>query len=92
MLHDPPAAPHRATATPADDIYCEQRAPQRSALAAGWEYSMIALYTAPTPNGWKGSVTLAELEIPYETRSINMTENKEDAEEFAKNAQKILQR
>ena len=27
---------------------------------------MIDLYTAPTPNGWKASITLEELEIPYE--------------------------
>ena len=27
---------------------------------------MIDLYTAPTPNGWKASITLEELELPYE--------------------------
>jgi len=33
---------------------------------------MIDLYTAPTPNGWKASVTLEELEIPYEVHPINL--------------------
>ena len=33
---------------------------------------MIDLYTAPTPNGWKASITLEELEIPYEVHTINL--------------------
>jgi len=33
---------------------------------------MIDLYTAPTPNGWKASVTLEELELPYEVHAINL--------------------
>jgi GST-like protein len=33
---------------------------------------MIDLYTAPTPNGWKASVVLEELEIPYEVHTINL--------------------
>jgi glutathione S-transferase len=41
---------------------------------------VIDLYTAPTPNGWKASVTLEELELPYETHAIDLSENvqKED--------------
>jgi glutathione S-transferase len=35
---------------------------------------MIDLYTAPTPNGWKASVTLEELELPYETHLVNLLE------------------
>ena len=35
---------------------------------------MIKLYTAPTPNGWKASITLEELEIPYETTFVNLME------------------
>lgn len=31
---------------------------------------MIELYTASTPNGWKASVTLEELAIPYKVHSI----------------------
>jgi len=32
---------------------------------------VIDLYTAPTPNGWKASITLEELELPYETHFVN---------------------
>ncbi len=33
---------------------------------------MIDLYTAPTPNGWKASITLEELELPYEVHVVNL--------------------
>ncbi|MDE2464010.1 MAG: glutathione S-transferase N-terminal domain-containing protein [Alphaproteobacteria bacterium] len=33
---------------------------------------MIDLYTAPTPNGWKASVTLEELGLAYETHAIDL--------------------
>lgn len=34
---------------------------------------MIDLYTAATPNGWKASITLEELELPYELRVVDMS-------------------
>ncbi len=34
---------------------------------------MIDLHTAPTPNGWKASVTLEELELPYEVHTIDIS-------------------
>jgi GST-like protein len=34
---------------------------------------MIDLYTASTPNGWKASVMLEELELPYEVKSLNLS-------------------
>jgi GST-like protein len=34
---------------------------------------MIELYTASTPNGWKASVTLEELNIPYNVHAINLS-------------------
>ncbi len=43
---------------------------------------MIDLYTAPTPNGWKASVTLEELEIPYETHGIDLSSNVQKEEWF----------
>jgi glutathione S-transferase/GST-like protein len=33
---------------------------------------MIDLYTAPTPNGWKASIVLEELGLPYEVHVINL--------------------
>jgi glutathione S-transferase len=33
---------------------------------------MIKLYTASTPNGWKASVTLEELALPYEVTPLNL--------------------
>ncbi|MEZ7965825.1 MAG: glutathione S-transferase N-terminal domain-containing protein [Pseudomonadales bacterium] len=36
---------------------------------------MINLYTAPTPNGHKASVTLEELGLPYQTHAINLSAN-----------------
>lgn len=43
---------------------------------------MIDLYTAPTPNGWKASITLEELELPYETHAINLGANEQKEEWF----------
>ncbi|MCH7980330.1 MAG: glutathione S-transferase N-terminal domain-containing protein [Proteobacteria bacterium] len=43
---------------------------------------MIDLYTAPTPNGWKASVTLEELEIPYEVRHIKILEGEQHKPEY----------
>lgn len=33
---------------------------------------MIDLYTAPTPNGWKASVVLEELALPYTVKRVNI--------------------
>lgn len=33
---------------------------------------MIDLYTASTPNGWKASIALEELALPYETHRIDL--------------------
>lgn len=43
---------------------------------------MIDLYTAPTPNGWKASVTLEELEIPYEVHTINLLAGEQKRPEY----------
>ena len=43
---------------------------------------MIELYTASTPNGWKASVTLEELGLPYEVHKIDLAEGEQKTPEF----------
>ena len=43
---------------------------------------MIDLYTSPTPNGWKASVALEELEIPYDVYPINLREGEQKTPAF----------
>jgi GST-like protein len=38
---------------------------------------MIELYTAPTPNGYKVSIALEEMEIPYNVHTINLMEGEQ---------------
>lgn len=45
---------------------------------------MIELYTAPTPNGWKASVTLEELGLPYEAITVNLMEGDQKKPAFLK--------
>jgi glutathione S-transferase len=45
---------------------------------------MIDLYTASTPNGWKVSVTLEELAIPYEVHALDLLAQEQKAEWFLK--------
>jgi GST-like protein len=45
---------------------------------------MIELYTAPTPNGWKASVTLEEMGLPYEAILVNLLEGDQKKPEFLK--------
>lgn len=43
---------------------------------------MIDLYTASTPNGWKASVTLEELGLPYEVHALNLRKREQRAPEY----------
>ena len=45
---------------------------------------MIDLYTAPTPNGWKASICLEELELPYEVHVINLLAGDQKQPEYVK--------
>jgi GST-like protein len=45
---------------------------------------LIELYTASTPNGWKASVTLEELELPYELHPIDLMEDEQKDSEYLK--------
>jgi len=38
---------------------------------------MIELFTAATPNGWKASITLEELGLPYNVRRIDFTKKEQ---------------
>jgi glutathione S-transferase len=38
---------------------------------------MIELYTAATPNGWKASVMLEEVELPYRVRVLKLSEGEQ---------------
>ena len=43
---------------------------------------MIELYTSPTPNGWKVSMGLEEMEIEYEPHIINLAKGEQHTPEF----------
>jgi glutathione S-transferase/GST-like protein len=43
---------------------------------------MIDLYTAATPNGWKASITLEELALPYELHVIDLAKGEQKEPEF----------
>ena len=45
---------------------------------------MIDLYTAPTPNGFKASVTLEELGLPYEVKPVNIAVGEQKAPDHLK--------
>jgi glutathione S-transferase len=45
---------------------------------------MIDLYTSATPNGWKASVALEEMEIPYETHAIELSKGQQKEPAFLK--------
>jgi GST-like protein len=43
---------------------------------------MIDLYTAATPNGWKVSITLEELDLPYVVHPIDLSKGEQKAPEY----------
>ena len=45
---------------------------------------MIDLYTASTPNGWKVSITLEELNIPYNIIPIDLIKGEQKESSFLK--------
>ena len=48
------------------------------------EKKMIDLYTASTPNGWKVSITLEELNIPYNIIPIDLIKGEQKKSSFLK--------
>jgi glutathione S-transferase len=45
---------------------------------------MIDLYTAPTPNGWKASIMLEEVALPYEIKPIRLDRQEQKEEWYLK--------
>ena len=45
---------------------------------------MIKLYTSSTPNGWKASVALEELNLPYDVHPISLSKGDQKQEWFLK--------
>lgn len=45
---------------------------------------MIELYTAPTPNGYKASIALEEMAIPYHVHTVNLMEGEQKKPEYLK--------
>src|SRR4029453_3097281 len=45
---------------------------------------MIDLYTAQHPNGWKASIALEELGLPYEVHLVNLLAGEQKAPEYLK--------
>ena len=43
---------------------------------------MIELYTASTPNGWKASVMLEEIGMPYNVHAIDLAAGDQKQPEF----------
>ncbi len=45
---------------------------------------MIDLYTSSTPNGWKASVALEEMDIPYTVHTIDLMKGEQKKDDFLK--------
>jgi glutathione S-transferase len=43
---------------------------------------MIDLYTSPTPNGWKASVALEELAMPYRVQAVDLMQGQQKTAEY----------
>ncbi|MEM8800203.1 MAG: glutathione S-transferase N-terminal domain-containing protein [Pseudomonadota bacterium] len=43
---------------------------------------MIDLYTSPTPNGWKASITLEELALDYQVHTIDLMKAEQKSPDF----------
>ena len=46
---------------------------------------MIELFTADTPNGWKISIMLEEINLEYKITKVNLSEGEQQKPEFKKN-------
>ena len=44
----------------------------------------LTLYTAGTPNGWKASIVIEELQLPYKVHAIALSKNEQKEDWFTK--------
>ena len=44
----------------------------------------VTLYTAGTPNGWKASIIIEELAVPYKVHAISLSKNEQKEDWFTK--------
>ncbi len=44
----------------------------------------LTLYTSGTPNGWKASILVEELQIPYKVHAISLSKNEQKEDWFLK--------
>ena len=44
----------------------------------------FTLYTAPTPNGWKISIALEEMGLPYEVKVVDFASNEQKSPWYVK--------
>lgn len=44
----------------------------------------ITLYTSGTPNGWKASILVEELQIPYKVHAISLSKSEQKEDWFLK--------
>ena len=51
---------------------------------------MIDLYTSPTPNGWKVSMGLEEMEIAYETHIIDLSKGAAERLNMIRTAMNVM--
>src|SRR3989442_131207 len=54
--------------------------------SAGASFAMIDLHYAPTPNGWKISILLEELGLPYTVTPVNIRAGEQFRPEFLASA------
>ena len=43
---------------------------------------MIDLYTSTTPNGWKATIAMEELALPYTLHTVNLSDGEQHRPEF----------
>src|SRR5262249_9756416 len=83
-VFQPPRSPdRRVTRDPARRL-APRACPQPPGRKTRSHSLMIKLYTWTTPNGYKASIALEELGIPYEVHPVNLTENEQMTPEFLK--------